>query len=289
MNITYDNYLTCFGSGLTFSVKRNPLTRQPNNYFEEARRAAEYIYDCSTNKQIYLMYSGGIDSEFMLSIFLSLKIPFIPVIIELTPDYNTHDTKYAYQFCKQNNLLPLIYSINFNNFVSSGKINEIAEKAECSWYQLPTTLYVESVLEGVVITGSGEPDFIKNQQTNEWTYYELEEISSRIKWREKNNIDGTCFFLSYTPEMCYSFITDPVFEDLFLNKKQGYSHTFNYKKNLYRKYFNLKNRPKYTGFEKIERSKIFQHPNIKKFEEYQQKWGGVYQTSYENFKQELSF
>jgi hypothetical protein len=286
MNITYNNYFSCFGSGSTFTVKRNKITRPPNTFLEEACIAAEEIYK-NRNEILYLMYSGGIDSEFMLSVFLSLNIPFVPVIIDLQPNYNLHDTKYAFSFCKQNSLTPLIISIDFDEFVMTGKINEIAETAECAWYQLPTTLFAEQQLKGSVITASGEPDFVKKD--NKWFYYELEEIKARINWREKNNIDGTPFFMSYTPEMCYSFIEDDIFASLLNNHRPGYQHSFNYKKNLYRKFFPLKNRPKYTGFEIIEKSEIFQHPNLKKFNVYQQKWGGIYETTYEEFKQQLSF
>jgi hypothetical protein len=44
--------------------------------------------------------------------------------------------------------------------------------------------------------------------------------------------------------------------------------------------FNLVARQKYTGYENIENSEIFNHPNLKIFEEFKNQWWGIYQEPY---------
>jgi hypothetical protein len=51
--------------------------------------------------------------------------------------------------------------------------------------------------------------------------------------------------------------------------------------------FNLVERPKYTGYEHIEKSGIFAHENIRAFDELKTSWGGKVQKEYHVFISEL--
>jgi hypothetical protein len=44
--------------------------------------------------------------------------------------------------------------------------------------------------------------------------------------------------------------------------------------------FNLTNRKKFTGYENIEQSPIFQHPNLQFFQNQGTEWWGVYAIEY---------
>ena len=87
--LSKNNYIRQSGSGTTFNIEIDPLPTSFDSYFVESCRAAEEIYNLKQGK-LHLMYSGGIDSEFMLSVFLHMKMDFVPVIVQLNPNYNTH-------------------------------------------------------------------------------------------------------------------------------------------------------------------------------------------------------
>jgi hypothetical protein len=44
--------------------------------------------------------------------------------------------------------------------------------------------------------------------------------------------------------------------------------------------FDMSPRQKYTGYENIENSEIFNHPNLKIFEKFKKQWWGVYSEPY---------
>ena len=105
MQISKNNYICTTGTGDTFTVTIDPLPIKFDNYYLESCKAAEEIYNLKQGK-LYLMYSGGVDSEYALSVFLSLGMDVTPVIVRMSPYYNEHDFKYASNFCDSKNLKP---------------------------------------------------------------------------------------------------------------------------------------------------------------------------------------
>jgi hypothetical protein len=103
MQLSKNNYILPSGMGSTFGVLFDELSKQYDNYFVESCRAAKEVYDLKQGK-VYMLYSGGVDSEYALSIFLSLGMDITPVIINLNPNYNDFDIKYATDFCNRKNM-----------------------------------------------------------------------------------------------------------------------------------------------------------------------------------------
>ena len=58
-----------------FSVKFNPCTRTPQSWSVEVNNTAKSIA-ASTNKPLYVLMSGGIDSEMVARSFISNNIKF---------------------------------------------------------------------------------------------------------------------------------------------------------------------------------------------------------------------
>jgi hypothetical protein len=94
MQISKNNYIQPVGTGDTFTVSIAAPPAKFNNYFIESCKAAEEIYS-QKQGNLYIMYSGGLDSEYALSIFLSMGMEVTPVIVRMNPYYNAHDFKYA--------------------------------------------------------------------------------------------------------------------------------------------------------------------------------------------------
>ena len=69
------------------------------DHFEPAAKLIAQKY-----KNLYLLLSGGLDSEFVLSVFLHMGMDIKPVIMNLNTfdgiNYNYFESKYAYEYCK---------------------------------------------------------------------------------------------------------------------------------------------------------------------------------------------
>ncbi len=286
MDLIYNNYLKSHGHGDSFRVDIGPATRPIKSYYEETLLTVENIYN-SCNEKLYLLYSGGMDSEYVFSILLQLGIKFTPVIIKLNPNYNNHDLKYAFDFCESKGVTPQIIDINFDKFVESGLIVDIARSIKSSGYQIPATMYAASKLDGFILLGNDPPYMKLNQLTNTWQLEELELIHSILNYFKQYPVKGCPFLLSYTPEMMLSFLKDPTMVNLANHRYPGKLGTNTSKVHVYNNgsNFNLLNRPKYTGYENIETSSIFQHENLQIFKDFSKVWGGAY---YENYHDVIS-
>ena len=115
MQISKNNYIRATSSGSTFDIIIDSLPAKFDNYFIESCKAAEEIYNLKQGK-LHLLYSGGVDSEYALKVFLHLKMDVVPVIINLNPSYNDFDIAYAIKFCNKNKIDPLIINLDFDNF-----------------------------------------------------------------------------------------------------------------------------------------------------------------------------
>lgn len=257
------NYYTVKGSGSKFDIEISRCCRSVGNYQDELIKNAQFISK-NTDKKIYVFYSGGLDSEYVLRIFLHLNIKIIPVIVCLEPNYNSFDTIYAYNFCKKYNLEPLIINFDFDSFVYSGEFLEIAKSAKCIVYQYPVFLKLSREIDGTIIFGSDQPHLFKDDDTEIWYFDERERIMSVWhNWFEQNNISGTPSFLNYSPETLLSFLHEPRVIDLISNKVAGRKGTSSSKFMIYNRHFkDIESRSKYDGFEIIRSSKIFDHPDI---------------------------
>jgi hypothetical protein len=124
ISLRFNDYFAGQGTGDSWSISLKACQRPVKTFHEELLANAEIIRSLS-DRPIYLMYSGGLDSEYILDIFLSLKIPITPVIVKLS-NYNTYDVEFANKYCQSKSINPIIIDIDFDHFVTSGKFLEIA-------------------------------------------------------------------------------------------------------------------------------------------------------------------
>jgi hypothetical protein len=300
MELTRNNYLYGTGHGDTWHVNIDPPTRKVKTYFQETLTAVEYVYANKTGK-FQVLYSGGLDSQYVCEVLLHLGMDFEPVIIELKNNagevLNSHDIQYAYEFCDAKNISPVIYDLNFQNFVDSGKNVEIAESVSCCSFALPATMHVASQLDGFSLLGNDPPYIRYEKDKNIWVLEELEYIHSLLRYYNKYNVNGCPFLLSYTPEMMLSFLLDPNIVKLGKNRVPGKtgsnstkSYAFNNGSNFNMPVYDFvtKSRVKFTGYENIYQSDMMDHPNMKIFDEFKLKWNGEYLEPYRDVLNRLS-
>ena len=294
-----DNYLRGFGHGNSWVVEIDPPKRKVKSYFEETLAATEYMYE-NKDGHLFLLYSGGLDSQYVFNIFCYLGLPFTPVIIRLTNksktvDYNYHETQYAYAFCKEKNITPKTIWFDYDTFVDSGEIIEIAEAICCGSFHLPATMKVAKMLEEFVVFGN-DPPYMKCNN-NVWQLEETEKIHSILNYFKHYNVPGCPFLLSYTPELMLSFLLDPTMVNLANGQFPGRLGTNSTKVHVFNNGsgFNMPNydfvnktRIKSTGYEFVNEQFKIQHPNLFKFIELENKWNGMWYEDYHAIVPKLS-
>ena len=299
MQLLKDNYMRGSGNGSLWNVDIDPPLRRVRTYYEETVECVEQIYANKTGK-LHLLYSGGQDSEYLFRIFKKLGLDFEVVLILLRgPDsiiYNEHEIKYAFDFCEAYNVTPIIYDLNFHEFIDSGLNVEIARSIECCYRSLPGTLHVVSQIDGFTVLGN-DPPYIRYKD-DAWYLEETEGIHSILRYYKKHNIPGCPFLLSWSAEMMLSFLIDPTIMELGSNRLPGKTgsnsskaHAFNNGSGFEMEPYDFvsKKRIKNTGYEKIYGSELANHPNLKIFiEDFEKKWNGEYREKYSDVVERLS-
>lgn len=144
----YDDMAMSIRKQLTVSV-------EPTNMLIVTEKAGENQepYDVLLIKQaksielpILLYLSGGIDSEFIANILLSANIKFSPVIFKYINDIgieqNEFDTDFAFKFCKANNLVPIVKTINIDTLWNTDEFITLAQSVGLVSPHLTTHAYM---------------------------------------------------------------------------------------------------------------------------------------------------
>lgn len=283
MLLVKNGYIKPSGNGNSFQITVDRVVAN-DSYFSWSLKAAEEIADQRIGK-LYLLYSGGVDSEFALNVFLFKKIPIVPVIIKLNPNYNNHDVDQALEFCRSKNLDPLVVDIDFDHFVRSGRLLSMSIDIGSSIYHRAATAHVVGLLSGTVLCGDGEPYIKLDPDTKSWNVTIYEHDYAVSNFYEKYNIHGTPHFNRYLPEMMFSFLKDSRIFDLANNLIPGKLSSESSKFIIYNKnnQFNIKERPKYHGYELIETSEIFKDESFSELARIGVEWNGCYSENYFKF------
>lgn len=277
-----NDYIKVIGTAEDFKLEISQLPTNCNNLYAESCKAAEEIYDLKQGN-LHILYSGGIDSEYCLSVFLSLGMDVVPVIIKLNPGYNDHDTQYAFDFCEANKITPKVIDIDFDHFVTSGKIFDVCKEMRSSTFGRASVGYAAGLLDGTVILGDGEPYVRLDTTDNVWYLEELEHDFATHRYFQKHGIHGTTHFNRWTPGMLAAYMCDPRVAELANNQHPGKLSTNTSRPIIYSRYsnFKLQVRPKYHGFERL--GLLMESPVMKQIEEFGKSCNGQWRISYQDF------
>lgn len=300
MELTQNNYLRGSGSGSTWHVDIDPPKRKVSSYFEETIKAVKYVDEQKVGKT-YLLYSGGMDSQYVFNVYHRLKIPFTPVIVRLVGrysnhDYNIHETKYAFEHCNKVGIKPIVMEMNFDSFIENGECFELAKTFDCGSWWLPHTMKAASQIDGFVIMGNDPPYMRYVVDGNYWALEELQYIHSIMKYFTRHNVNGCPFLLSYTPEMMLAFLLDPSIKKLADGKMPGKLGTnstkcdvFNRGSNFNMENYNFQNgRKKAGGLEFVITTPLIESEVWKEQFEWQKQFRGEYLENYYEAVKRLS-
>jgi hypothetical protein len=262
-----NNYYRQVGTGSKFSVEFDTISNTTVTHTEESKKAAIELYDLKQG-ELHLCYSGGIDSEFMVSVFIELGMPFTPVLFKYNNNYNKHDLDYSLKFCESKKLTPLIIDIDFDHFVTSGRLLDVCKKIKTSTWLRSGVCEGISNLDGTVLLGDCEPYVNLDQETLTWNFRIDEHEFAWGNLFKQNGIHGTPYFGSYTPGKFISFLKNQRIQDIVNNKLPGKLGTITSKPIVYNSdnNFNLQPRPKYHGYEEIFNSELYVSGILKEIE-----------------------
>lgn len=298
MELLKDNYMYGTGHGKDWRVHIEPPKKKVKSYYEESVDAIEYIYANKTGK-FQVLYSGGVDGQYIIELLRRLKMPFDVTIIHLKDKQGTllngHEVIYAHEYCKSRNISPNIYDLNFTDFVESGKMLEISESITCCSIAMPGTMHVASQLDGFKLLGN-DPPYLKDIN-GEWLVEELEYSHGMLRFFDRYKVNGIPYFLQYTAEMELAFLLDPAVKDLVNNVDPTRKGSNSIKSIVFNRGsdFNIPvydiatSKKKYTGYEKVYTSDFAkQHPNLTVYHELRSKWNGEWYVPYDELVEMLS-
>lgn len=133
------------------------------------------------NAPILMYLSGGTDSEFVACALLDANIKFTPVIFNWTDRSgtikNSKDTDYAYKFCKDHGLAPIVETVDIETLWNSVEFLSFGAELQLVSPQLTTHVYMvmrmNESLPGRYHLHGGEvryrPRFAKNSLGEETT------------------------------------------------------------------------------------------------------------------------
>jgi hypothetical protein len=242
---------------MKFSLKNNSFefnfdssNRPVQAFNNEIENTCESINLASivSGKPIWLMLSGGIDSELIARTFLKLRIPFSCLIVRFDDDINKHDIDYAINFVQINNIPHKIHNMNVVQFINdcrgrtNPKCNLIYRYMQIEW------MWLVNNMGGLCVIGSGEQRYNQNKVLK-YTYGQF----IPLIWQRDNNIDAIPYFFLQNSAIINSFANEAI---QFKGEVGDLGH--NIKKSVFSKFWpEIKERPKYHGYEKIKNLRKF--------------------------------
>ena len=249
---------------LSFSVGQ--CQQPPNSWFSECIRSCQLIYNkLKPGQNIKVFYGGGLDSEIMVQSFLLSGVPFSCLIIDNGADINGPEVVHAVNYCTKYKIDYSIVTINPEDIIKRNL--HLIYYQEFQVKQIANMMIIRAVemlhKNDVYVLG-GDPLLSRNIDLDQ--FYISDDLQFQHKWYHQMKEDfNTCFtkysliegaciiseFFSYTPEQLFSFLTEPVVEDL-VNDRSIYKYGLASSKfKVYGRHFTFQARARQQGHKAI--------------------------------------
>jgi len=252
----------------TFKIWYSPCSQTSGTWPDEIKNAAITISQ-STNRDIWICMSGGVDSEIVAQTFKNLKIPFKVLIAKFSNELNEHDISYAVKWCNTNHIEYKFFNFDMLLFLNEGYKKYLNQDLVANnvfrYYTIELLQQVED-MNGFCVLGGKSAGLSLKQQIDDCTtltdnaVYDTYDIGSLapLEWCRKNNLNHCVFFYQATSEIHQSYLNDPVNQMLINNPYilRG-AVSVPAKTLIVRSHFpNMAPRIKYHGFEKISSHRL---------------------------------
>jgi hypothetical protein len=244
----------------SWTVAYGRATRAVGDWRSECVATARMLRE-TTGQDLWVLFSGGIDSEVVLQSFLFAGIPVQAAITRFGNDLNRHDIVHAIAFCEAHQLRYRLVDLDIERFFDSGLAYDYAARSRCVQPQLLHTMWTMDQLEGYPILGSGECYLERRAAApgeadatasgGIWEMHEKERIAAWYRHLIARGCAGCAGFFQFNPENMLAFLRDGAVAALCDDRFPGLDATTRIKAAIYRRHFLLAPRPKYSGFENV--------------------------------------
>jgi hypothetical protein len=212
--------------------------------------AAKYIASIATD-DIYIMMSGGADSEITAWSFIDAGIPFKAAIMRFDNNKNEHDISWAQKFCAKHNIPIVYYDIEIEEFLLGDQFERIIRKYQTTT-ERAASIWCADQIPGFAVLGQGEP--VVTKSFGKWWFQEKEKICTWNKYWIFNDRPGIPGFHQFSPEQMLAVLEDQMTLDLIDDKTEYWSND-KFKHQFYRKHYpEFEIRTKYAGFERLSKT-----------------------------------
>lgn len=260
--------------------------QEPLSFYEECKKSAQTIASL-TRQKLWILFSGGVDSEVVLRSFVLSGIPVHVAIARFKHDLNLHDIAWAVSACEELQVPYQFFDLDLLNFWQT-RAHYFAEISQCISPQLVVIMWLSDQINGYPIIGSGENLFVREDQGEgvKWLLYEKERIASWYRFFLARGRDACPGFFQFRPELMLSHLQDPLVNQLVNNKIPMVHSSQEIKLQIYRQHFSLKPRPKYTGFEKVQSQDAILRSQLKQmFPDSDE----IYKTEWRDLKNKIQY
>lgn len=239
--------------------------QSPITDWRTANRAAAETIRANFDEPLWILFSGGTDSEVCIRSFLEAKVPVQIATLRFANNLNDHDLKYVEKFSSQYNIKVHYFDLDVAHFWESGDMLSFVDPVACVSPILACHLWLADQVQGVPIIAQGEPhlkkqipdDYVPGVSAYEpspWHLYESERLCALYNHFMRQNKPAVPGFFQYLPEQIYSFcFYNPIMKQLVNNELVGKLGTRTSKnKMVYQYYPEMESREKLTGFENLE-------------------------------------
>lgn len=268
---TSDNHFAFgYGSGMfnpqdrssenTLWCSYSRCAREPGTFREECIRTAKLVAIEAERlgRPIFVMLSGGLDSEVVAKAFVEASVSFECITYRFKGGLNSHETRFVDAFVRRHKLKHRYYDIDILPWLESDEAVQILNESQAaSCVLLPHMKLMSHIwydLKSLPVLGNGDV-YLENEKG--WNYYELEYMLTWFRHALKHNMLGAIGFFQYTPEITLSMLREPKIErlgrnsDAYANKAYDTSRFVKY--NIYKKHWpDLVTRPKFSGHELVK-------------------------------------
>lgn len=217
-------FRTSASQSLTIDFGRR-ARRPVKSVFDESIETAKLIYEVHGSPTI--QFSGGLDSELVVSAFRHAKLPFKCSIMRFANGHNSYDIENAISYCDAFNIKYDFFDIDVVEFLKGGEAEEIIRESQCKQAAFALFMKAMTSIDGFILHGGGEP-VIENQPDMEmeldrkhkrnWVCWEHERYYSGLKFVMKRNLNAVACFYQYTPEMWVSMFKSPHIQRMVRNQ-----------------------------------------------------------------------
>lgn len=233
------------------------------NWRESNRLAAREIAHRMPHP-IWIMLSGGTDSEACLRTFVEEEIPVRVATLRFKGGFNRHDIEYAFSYSRETGQKLEVFDLNIEDFWNGLELYYIVDPIRCVSPILAAHLWLANQLDGTPVMAQGEPHLKKKVTDNyipglspygnePWYLIESERLCSLYSHFILTGKPAVPGFYQYLPEQTLSFLrNNPILGDLVQNKIEGKLGTRSSKNQMVRQFYpEMEERVKYTGFETL--------------------------------------